>query len=238
MWAEHINPETVDSRLWPRLAAIAERLWSPQEVRDASSMYQRADDVNWRLGWLGVTSESNHVPMLRRMAGTDDIQALRILADVVEPTKDYTWTEIYPTPPVRSTPLNRLAYAARPESRVARDFAGLVETYIQGGYKDSSVALQIRTWLAKWRDNDAQLQPLLDRSFLLNEDKPLSADLATLASAGLQALDALDKNQPLPDSWRAEQVAIVQRSLKPRANVVIMVAPPIQKLIEAATQHQ
>ena len=58
MWAEHINPETVDSRLWPRLAAIAERLWSPQEVRDVPSMYQRLEEVNWRLGWLGITSES------------------------------------------------------------------------------------------------------------------------------------------------------------------------------------
>ena len=234
MWAEHINPETVDSRLWPRLAAIAERLWSPQEVRDVPSMYQRLEEVNWRLGWTGVSHQSNYVPMLRRMAGTDDIQALRMLADAVEPTKDYTWTEIYPTPPVRSTPLNRLAYAARPESKVARDFANLVDAYIQSGYKDSVSESRIRALLAKWRDNDAQLQPVLDRSFLLNEDKPLSTDLATLASAGLQALDALDKNQPLSDSWRTEQVAVADRSMKPRANLLIMVAPPIQKLIEAA----
>lgn len=238
MWAEYITPETVDSRLWPRLAAIAERLWSPQEVRDVPSMYRRLEEVSWRLGGLGVTNQSNYVPMLHRLAGADDIQALRVLADVVEPTKDYTRTEIYPEPPVKSMPLNRLADAARPESRVARDFAGLVDTYIQSGYKDSATENRIRSWLAKWRDNDARLQPVLDRSFLLNEDKPLSADLTTLAAAGLQALDSLDKNQPLPDAWRTEQSEVVQRSLKPRANLVIMVAPPIQKLIEtASTPH-
>jgi hexosaminidase len=235
MWAEHITPETVDSRLWPRLAAIAERLWSPQEVRDVNSMYQRIEEVNWRLRWLGVTSQSNYLPMLHRLAGTDDIQALRILADVVEPTKDYTWTEIFPQPPAIRMPLNRLADAARPESRMAREFAGMVDTFIQGGYKDSIAEGKIRNLLMMWRDNDARLQPVLERSFLLMEGKPLSADLAALGAAGLQALDSIDKNQKLDDTWRSQQAAIVQRSLKPRANLVIMMAPALEKLIDAAT---
>jgi hexosaminidase len=238
MWAEYITPETVDSRLWPRLAAIAERLWSPQEVTDVSSMYRRLDEVSWRLGWVGLTHESNYIPMLRRLAGTDDIHALRVLADAVEPTKDYTREEIYPQPPVKVTPLNRLADAARPESKVARNFAAIVDTWIQSGYKDSATENQIRSWLTKWRDNDARLQPMLDRSFLLTEDKPLSADLAALATAGLQALDSLDKTQPKSDAWRTEQLEVAERSLKPRANLLIMVAPPIQKLIEAASSQR
>lgn len=234
MWAEYITPETIDSRLWPRLAAIAERFWSPQETRDNQSMYRRLEEVSWRLGWLGLNHESNYALMLHRLAGSHDIAALRILADVVEPTKDYTRTEIFPQPPVKSTPLNRLADAARPESTEARHFAELVETYIQSGYKDSAAEAQIRASLVKWRENDANLQPVLDRSFLLVEDKPLSEDLAALSAAGLQALDSIGKNQPLSDAWRTEQLAVVDRSMKPRANLLVMVAPPIQKLIEAA----
>jgi hexosaminidase len=238
MWAEFITPETIDSRIWPRLAAIAERFWSPQSVTDPRSMYQRMNEVGWRLGWLGLTHESNYVPMLRRMAGREDIAALRVLADVVEPTKDYTRTEIFPQPPVQSTPLNRLADAARPESAVARNFSDLVDTYLQNGPQKSAAEAQMRGSLNQWRQNHASLQPLLDQSFLLVEDKPLSEDLSALAAAGLQALDALDKNQSLPDAWRTEQLATVARSNSPRANLLLMVAPPIQKLIEAAApQH-
>ena len=36
MWAEYVNAETVDSRIWPRMAVIAERFWSPKETQDPS----------------------------------------------------------------------------------------------------------------------------------------------------------------------------------------------------------
>jgi hexosaminidase len=198
-------------------------------------MYQRMEEISWHLVWLGLTHESSYVPMLRRLAGREDIAALRVLADVVEPTKDYTRTEVFPQPPVRSTPLNRLADAVRPESNDARKFSELVNTYLQNDQHKSAAEEQIRFYLTAWQQNNADLHSLLDQSFLLSEDKPLSEDLSALAAAGLRALDALDKNQSLPDAWRTEQLAVVARSNSPRANLLLMVAPPIQKLIDAAT---
>jgi hexosaminidase len=55
MWSEYVGPENIDSRIWPRNAAIAERLWSPQSVRDTGSMYARLDVESARLEWLGLT---------------------------------------------------------------------------------------------------------------------------------------------------------------------------------------
>jgi hexosaminidase len=238
MWSEHITPETIDSRIWPRLAAIAERFWSPQNVTEPKSMYQRMDEISWRLAWLGLNHESSYVPMLRRLAGRNDISALRVLADVVEPTKDYTRTEIFPQPPVKIMPLNRLADAVRPESRVARNFSELVDTYLQNRQQPSAAETQLRAWLQRWQRNHVDLQPLLDQSFLLAEDKPLSEDLSALASAGLQAIDALDHGQSPPETWRTEQLALIARAQTQRANLLLMVAPPIGKLIEATAHPQ
>src|SRR4029077_1681762 len=84
-WAEWVTPENIDSHIWPRNAVVAERLWSPQEVKDVDSMYARLNAMSLHLEWLGLTHRSAKIHMLHRMAGTADISALRVLADVVEP---------------------------------------------------------------------------------------------------------------------------------------------------------
>src|SRR5262249_19528097 len=49
MWTEYVSEETVDSRIWPRLAAIAERFWSPRSITDVDDVYRRLDLVSLEL---------------------------------------------------------------------------------------------------------------------------------------------------------------------------------------------
>ena len=200
MWSEFVTPEMLDSRLWPRSAAIAERLWSPAEVKDVSSMYARLGKLSWRLTAIGLKHESGNVEMLQRMADTQDIGALSALADVVEPVKDYTRMDAVKEPWDFRAPQNRLVDAARPESDVARNFQEAVQAYIQSGYKNRAKEEEIRSLLTVWRDNDRKLRPLLQQSFLLNDVAPLSEELSTLTNTGLYALNYLNQSQPVPST--------------------------------------
>jgi hexosaminidase len=233
-WAEWVTPENVDSHIWPRNAAIAERLWSPQDVTDVNSMYARMHAISGQLENLGLTHESERDRMLRRMAGNADTLALRVLADVVEPVKDYNRWSDEKGPIDFHAPLNRLIDAAYPESDTARQFSELVQRFAQSGYKDESLEAQIRSYLTLWRDNDAKLRPLLQQSSLLQEDAPVSQNLAMLAAAGLQALDYAGKSQPEPELWRTQQLAVIEQAKKPVAGLLLMVVGPVQQLVDAS----
>jgi hexosaminidase len=237
-WAEWVTPENVDSHIWPRNAAVAERLWSPQSVTDVNSMYTRMNAISLNLEFLGLIHRSARMHMLHRMAGTADITALRVLADVVEPVKDYNRWDDAKGPIDFHAPLTRLIDAAYPESDTARLFSNLVQTYVSSGYKDQDAEKQIRMWLVLWSNNDSHLHPLLETSSLLQEDGAQSANLSAIASAGLQALDYLDKSQPAPDSWRTQQLTLMDQAKKPSADTLLMIVAPVQQLVEASSaQH-
>src|SRR5579864_2601255 len=163
------------------------------------------------------------------MAGNSDVTALQLLADVVEPVKDYNRWDDAKGPIDFHAPLTRMIDAFSPESETARSFSDLVQAFAQSGYKDQAAESQIRSYLTTWRDNDARLRPLLERSALLQEAVPLSQSLSALGAAGLQALDYLDKGQPAPDSWKAQQNAAIDQAKTRQADMLLMVAAPVQQ---------
>jgi hexosaminidase len=196
-------------------------------------MYARMDHTSQWLDAYGLTHNTNYVPMLERMTDGSDTSGLRILADVVEPVKGYAREQLAASEPTSLTPLNRVIDAARPESATARRFGELVNEFLSGQIKPG-MELQIRSMLISWRDNEVQLSASAQSSSLVQEVVPLSHDLSALGRAGLQALDYLDHNEKAPDTWKTEQLALTQRAIQPRAQLLLMVAGSVQKLIQAS----
>jgi len=226
MWAEYVDAETVDSRIWPRAAAIAERLWSPKETTDVDSMYARMEAVSRVLEWTGVEHRANYGPMLDRLAAGRPAEPLRILADACEAqglgprSRAMKYSSL--------TPLNRFVDAARPESesvRALEQAAGKLD-----------IAL-LREQFTRWAGNDARFQPLAEDNALLGELKPLSQDLSALGLAGLRILTYLESGQPAPEDWLSAQAKDIDRMLRPRNEVVLAAVRPVKLLLDELTRR-
>lgn len=234
IWTEFVTPENIDSHIWPRTAAIAERLWSSQNLTGEASMYARLAVVSRKLDDYGLQHHTSYPRMLRRMTAGADPGSLRVLGDVMQPPRLYARHRLgtYDV----FTPLNRLVDAIPPESDTARRFLNLVDMLLSG-HATPEQWRQARQSLTLWRDNDARLRPLLAKSALLADLGPVSANLRQVAVTGLEAAGYLEGHRPAPQAWCTQQMAFLRQAARPRAVLVDMIAPAVEKLVEAAGKN-
>jgi hexosaminidase len=240
MWSEYVNAENVDSRIWPRNAAIAERFWSPQTTTDVESMYRRMEGESHRLEWLGLMHVTYQRKMLQRAAGMaspQEFAALTLLTRSLEPVKDYGREELAPAEPTSQTPLHRIVDAVLLESETSRRFSVAMDRYLAGSCQDAGGAVELREQLKEWADNDSRLEPLAQRSFLVKEAAPASAALSQAATIGLAALDRIAQGTPASDDVKKQQSDALKAAeiQAHKSQLTIPALGALQKLVDAAS---
>jgi hexosaminidase len=234
-WTELATPWTIDSVLWPRMAAIAERLWSPADVNDVNSLYRRFDPLMEELSDLGITPTENLRVLRERLAGSpENERTLRTFIEALEPVKYYTRNQRER----RSGnyringQYNRLVDTTPAESPMARRFS-LAVAQVISTHSPANIEFLDAT-LQRWRANDAKVVVLIKSNPRLSEVAPLEESLVGVMSAASEALMYLRRGQQAPAWWVAAQHTVLDAAGGNAGDLQLAIREDVRKLVDAA----
>lgn len=234
MWGEHVVPRTIDSRIWPRAAAIAERFWSPASVNNVDDMYRRLAAMSLRLEAVGLTHISGPEAGLRQLAGSEHDDALRTLAAVVQPVGFGVRYRGQHT--TQLTPMDQLIDSVRPDPPLRHEFERMVNELLADAPHSQQNRAELTTLFESWVAARPGLEALAARSPLLNEARPRMEQLPGLGRIGLDALSYLSPGHAAPAGWAASSAETIRNDEKHVGLVDFVVLGPLQKLVDAAAK--
>jgi len=231
MWGEHLDSLSIDSRIWPRSAAIAERFWSPESVNDVDDMYRRLAVESIRLEALGLTHLSHEGSALRKLAGSEDIDALRVFSSVLEPV---SFSDRYQQQHTSQlTPLNNLVDAVRPDPPSRHDTNRLTHQFLRAPASSEEARAALEQAFESWIAAAPAIEAKLATSPLLAPAQPRAQQLSQLATAGVEALTYLSKGTEAPAGWKQRNLALIEAAKKPQALVRFAFLPSLEELVNA-----
>jgi hexosaminidase len=231
-WTELADNNNIDGRVWPRAAAIAERLWSPASVTDVDDMYRRMYVLSNELDEQGLNHLTNYERALRRLANGEPIQHLQVLTDVLSQVKGYRKLVAMmmraPQVSYQTTSLTSVSDVVLPDPMTKRKFRALVKWYLEK--KDKNAEEAIRAYLQTWKQNDTYLQPLFAGNKRLMEVQDHSKNLSAAAAIGLEALDRMDKGS-VDAGWIQKQSGALAVFEKAHYETELVIIPEIEELV-------
>ncbi len=223
MWSELVTPLTIDSRIWPRTAAIAERFWSQKNIIDVEDMQRRLHKVNKCLEALGITHIRNRDVILRNITKSNNIEAISVLTRVCEPLKVYS-RNAGGTEYQSYAPFTLFADACTADAADAKIFNKLVEQCITDP-GNKRIKTQLQYYLQRWSVLYNNLKDFDNP--IINEIKPIAKQLSEIS----YILNYFLKNNKLTSTQEEILKTTIQETKTPVADVELVVVSAFEKLI-------
>lgn len=233
MWSEHIKPDSIDSRIWPRLAAIAERFWSPQTVQDADDMYRRLDRVSVQLEELGLQHEGHTERMLRQILGTRDTDNFLVFANTLMAPS--LGMRARAQRPDQLSPFTHLADAVVTDPPSRREFSGLVDGFLSDTPKHERNRAELTQLFASWRNAAPMVTQIIATHPNLQEVAARASEFDGLGQLGQEALTYLQTQTAPPPEWVKDATIKLNEAAKPKGSVRFAVVDSLRNLVQAAT---
>jgi hexosaminidase len=234
MWGEHIDPETVDSIVWPRSMAAAERFWSPQSDSDVADMYRRLRPASLELENVGLTHITGPEKLRRNLAGSAHPDALDVLASVIEPVPFHDRYNQQHTD--RLTSLDRLIDAVVPDPPSRQQIDHQVDEALNGKTHTEREAgmMELRRRFEAWQEASPEVLALTAVSPRLTDAETRARQLGELGATGLEALAFLETHATPSAGWLDTRRATLADAEQPSALVRFVCIPSLRRLVEAA----
>ncbi|WP_160114542.1 beta-N-acetylhexosaminidase [Aquimarina sp. AU474] len=226
MWAELVSSINIDSRIWPRTAAIAERFWSEKTITDFNNLIPRLNAVSISLEDHGLTHLKSRRQILRNLFQTLDIEHLVVLSEVCKPiTARERVGQFYKT----FHPLTLFVDACTPDTPQTIRFFGLVQKFMANQENKE----EIIEMLTLWKENH---QNIMDstKNPILNELLELSKTLEMLSEMTLKKI----KNEEIftvQELKKADDLLVIADM--PIQNVRLAIVDEFKSLIKAINTH-